>query len=199
MIEFIVGPMFSEKSTELVSRLNRREIAGDKSVIIRPSIDNRGSLTHSNLSHRLNEVFVNTDTFKVEKVNFNNKREGEEIKEGDYIFSDNYYDCFGFDEIQFFSSAVVEKINFLADNKRTVVVSGLNGTAERETWETVSELFPFVDKITYKTGICSMCGSENGAFSFFKKHKTEKIVVGGTNDYTVLCRKCYKNMINGGF
>lgn len=42
-IELIIGPMFSGKSTELLRRLNRYEIAGKKCLKIKHSSDTRYS------------------------------------------------------------------------------------------------------------------------------------------------------------
>ena len=40
-IEVVCGPMFSGKTEELIRRLRRAEIAGQRSLLFKPRIDNR--------------------------------------------------------------------------------------------------------------------------------------------------------------
>lgn len=195
MVELITGPMFSEKTTELLSRLSRRQIAGNRVILLRPSIDNRESLTHSGIKSNIPELFIDTKDF-TSKRNY-----AFDFNSNDYIpleiksfFEEeiNNYDVIGIDELQFFDEGIVKVIDDLANKGKIFIVSGLNGTAERQVFPTVSSLLPLVDNIIHKTGVCLKCGSDYGAFSIFKAGpKTEAVVVGGKDDYSVLCRKCY--------
>ena len=45
-IEVITGSMFSGKSEELIRRLRRAEIAGQRVLIVKPKIDNRYDIAH---------------------------------------------------------------------------------------------------------------------------------------------------------
>ena len=47
MLQLILGPMFSSKTTELLRRIERAQIAGQKAVLLRPNRDTRKTLTHS--------------------------------------------------------------------------------------------------------------------------------------------------------
>ena len=44
-LEVICGPMFSGKSEEMIRRLRRAEIAGQRVVILKPQIDDRYDAT----------------------------------------------------------------------------------------------------------------------------------------------------------
>src|SRR5436305_13018018 len=45
-LEVVCGPMFSGKSEELIRRLRRAEIAGQRALIVKPLIDDRYDLGH---------------------------------------------------------------------------------------------------------------------------------------------------------
>src|SRR2546430_1557825 len=45
-LEVVCGPMFSGKSEELIRRLRRAEIAGQRALIVKPTIDNRYDVGH---------------------------------------------------------------------------------------------------------------------------------------------------------
>ena len=45
-LEVVCGPMFSGKSEELIRRLRRAEIAGQRALIVKPVIDNRYDVGH---------------------------------------------------------------------------------------------------------------------------------------------------------
>src|SRR5690554_7954903 len=49
MLTVIIGPMFSGKTTELLRRLERYDLAGKKVVLVRPQTDTRLFLSHSRL------------------------------------------------------------------------------------------------------------------------------------------------------
>src|SRR5437763_16182735 len=45
-LEVVCGPMFSGKSEELIRRLRRAEIAGQRALIVKPLIDDRYDVAH---------------------------------------------------------------------------------------------------------------------------------------------------------
>ena len=59
-IEVVCGPMFSGKSEELIRRMRRAEIAGQRVLIAKPQIDDRYDISHvvSHSGHRLRAVGV---------------------------------------------------------------------------------------------------------------------------------------------
>ena len=89
-IEVVVGSMFSGKSEELIRRMRRAEIAGQRVLIAKPQIDDRYDISHvvSHSGHRLRAVGVG------EAANILSVVEGCQVV--------------GIDEAQFFDAAVVE-------------------------------------------------------------------------------------------
>lgn len=164
------------KTTELIRQLTRAKIAGKKVVLLRPSRDNRPNLTHSQLTHDIEEVFVSS----VDDIDW---RE---------------YDVIGVDEGQFFNNNFPERIDHVANTGRKVVISALNGTSERKPFETIQKLIPLVDDITYEPAVCTDCGSEHASYSYYKLgSKTENVKIGGGEAYTALCRNCYMEKMGG--
>ena len=59
-LEVVCGPMFSGKSEELIRRLRRAEIAGQRALIVKPRLDNRYDIGHvvSHAGARMRAVAV---------------------------------------------------------------------------------------------------------------------------------------------
>lgn len=170
MLQLILGSMFSGKTTELIRRLTRAQIAGKKVVLLRPERDNRANLTHNQVNHEIEEKFVSS----IKDINW---------KE---------YEVIGIDEGQFFNDDFVRRVDHVANTGRKVIISALNGTSEREPFETIQQLLPLADDITFEHAVCTDCGSEVASYSFYKLgSKTEAVIVGGKEAYTALCRNCY--------
>lgn len=175
MIELIMGPMFSGKTSELLRRLTRYKIAGKNTVLLRPNKDTRGFLTHDNKKNAFKEIFL------------------DNISD----FNDLYnYDVIGIDEGQFFSDLKV--IDKWADIGVTVIVAALNGTSERGPFQSIQDIIPLADFIDKISAVCTNCG-EDAQFSFYKVGKKENEIEIGEDEYTSLCRKCWnlKNNMKG--
>jgi thymidine kinase len=162
--------MFSGKTSELLTKLERASIAKKRVVLLRPATDNRGFLSHS--GKKLNG-------FKEEFVK-------------DLLDFDTFsYDVVGVDEGQFHKHL---KDFCVQESKKgkDIYISALHATSESEMFEQIIETLPYCDIIVKLNAICTKCGSELGNYTFFKGgKKTEKVVVGGADAYTALCEQCY--------
>jgi thymidine kinase len=175
MLSLIIGPMFSGKTTELVRRLNRYQIAGKKVILFRPTTDTRDHLTHDRLSHDIQEVFT-----------------------GRLYYTDwQKYDVIGIDEGQFFTM-LKDDADYFADQGKTVIISALNGTSEKKQFDQVQGLIPFAEEIVKLNAVCMDCGSDYGTFTYYKAgNKTKDVQVGDEHEYMALCRKCYQGRVHG--
>ena len=110
-LEVVCGPMFSGKSEEMIRRLRRAEIAGQRVVIFKPRIDDRYDATDvvSHAGARMRAVAV------------------ESVPE--LVARSAGHDVVGIDEVQFFEREVVERRSSLADGGVRVVVAGLARTS----------------------------------------------------------------------
>src|SRR6201997_4857398 len=103
-LEVVCGPMFSGKSEELIRRLRRAEIAGQKALIVKPRIDDRYDIGH----------VVSHAGAKMRAVAVSRPEEIVGIADG--------YDAVGIDEVQFFSREIVAVIERLVGRGTRVVV-----------------------------------------------------------------------------
>ncbi len=177
MITLICGSMMAGKSSEMIRLLVRAKIAGKKTILIRPSMDDRGFLTHDKKTIDIKEISTDRLDYQLVKD----------------------YDVIGIDEAQFMPDNLLSYVNKIADSGKEVIICGLNGTSERKEFSNISSLIPYAEVIIKLNAICTECGSEYGAFSYFKDgNKSDDIKVGGSNEYTALCRKCYNSKGKSG-
>ena len=191
-LEIIIGTMFSGKSTELIRRVNRYEIAGYQVQLFKPGIDNRYSLNHVTSHDGLKrEVCYIQDFSEIE----------DNIKKDTQVI--------GIDEVQFLSDGVIEFCDFYANQGGIVVVGGLLKDYRDQPFRfknserTMLDLLSLADHITSLKAICTyknnshICGEEASRVQRFVDGKvddpnapTER--VGGSEAYQPRCRQHFQ-------
>lgn len=171
-LELILGPMFSGKTTELIRRVERHQIAKRKCVIVKHSIDTRYSsdrvVTHSG-QEKLS-TFVQSTL-------------------GSILHCLAAYDVIAIDEGQFFPD-VVEACEFMANSGKTVIVAALDGTFHRKPFGRVLELVPMAESVVKLNSVCMQCFG-NAAFTKRLGAEQEDVDIGGADKYSAVCRACY--------
>jgi len=144
-IEVISGSMFSGKTEELLRRLRRSEIAGQSVAVYKPAVDDRygGETTIGSHNGRQWEATV-----------VDNEGGGPLAILDDEPFPE----VVAIDEANFFSDALVEVCNALADNGTRVIVSGTDQTFRGEPFEPLPELMATAEYVDKLQAICSQCG-----------------------------------------
>ena len=107
-IEVICGSMFSGKTEELIRRLNRAVIAGQKVEIFKPAIEKR--------YHDKNVVSHNDRSIRSTPVQFAD----------DVILLAGESQVVGIDEAQFFDDEIVNVSVALANKGKRVILAGLD-------------------------------------------------------------------------
>ena len=178
-LEVVCGPMFSGKSEELIRRLRRAEIAGQRVLIVKPRIDDRYDVAHvvSHAGARMRAVAVDGahDTLR--------RAEG--------------YDVVGVDEAQFFEPGIVDAVQELVLAGRRVVAAGLDRDFRGEPFGPMPLLLclaEFVDKLQ---AVCHRCGGP--------ATRTQRLVdgepapfdgatiqIGALDSYEARCGACYQ-------
>lgn len=176
-IEVICGAMFSGKTEELIRRLNRARIARQQVEIFKPSIDKR--------YHEMNVVSHDSTMIRSTPVHFAN----------DILLLTGNCDVVGIDEAQFFDRNLKEVVNTLANNGKRVIVAGLDMDYKGNPFGVMPELMAIAEFVTKVHPICIKCGSL-AVYSHRKSLDTGTIVVGETEKYEPLCRKCYAQAYN---
>jgi thymidine kinase len=176
-VEVIAGSMFSGKTEELIRRLTRAEIARQKVVVFKPSIDNRYSEHH----------IVSHDVSKMSCVTIDN---AEEIipQIGDAT-------VIGIDEAQFFDEKILEVVTELADMGKRVILSGCEMYSSGEPFGQMGALMCIAEEVDKLQAVCMVCGEE--AYISYRKEQAQNgnILIGYSDIYEARCRKCAR--LNG--
>ena len=83
-----------------------------------------------------------------------------------------------------------EICNELANAGKRVVIAGLEKDYQSEGFGSMSELLIDAEYITKVNAICMNCG-DPANFSHRISSEKKQIVVGETDKYEALCRRCY--------
>ena len=178
-LEVVCGPMFSGKSEELIRRLRRAEIAGQRVLIVKPgSTTASTSRTSSAMPARRCARSPSTAS-------------EETLRRADG------YDVVGVDEAQFFEPAIVDAAQELVARGKRVVAAGLDRDFRCEPFGPMPLLLclaEFVDKLQ---AVCHQCG---GAAT-----RTQRLVdgepapfdgatiqIGALDSYEARCSACYR-------
>lgn len=184
-ITVITGPMFSEKSGELIRRLLKLEKYGRKRVkAYKPAKDNR--FAEDKIVSRIGYEFPATNL--PEEL-------PEEIVE-QIIEDAKSYDVIGFDEVQFFKKNIMKLVEELAAQGKEVFVDGLNMDYRGKEFGYIGGLMAMAEEIEKLFSFCAVCGSPKGTHTQRivngKPAKSGPIVViGDKEDYEPRCRKCF--------
>lgn len=171
-IEVICGSMFSGKTEELIRRLKRAKIANLKTVIFKPSVDNRYDESKVT-SHDANTIH-STPVADVSMIL-------ELAKDVDVV---------GIDEAQFFNEEIVQVCETLALKGIRVIVAGLDMDFQGKPFGPVPQLLAVADYITKLHAICVKCGGI-ASMSYRTTNDEAQVVLGEKDKYEPRCRKCY--------
>ncbi len=171
-IEVIAGSMFSGKTEELIRRLKRSQIAGQKVEIFKPVTDRRYD----------KKDVVSHDENAIPSV---------PIREARHILrAAEEVDVVGIDEAQFFDDPLPELCNELANQGLRVIVAGLDMDHEGKPFGPMPQLMAVAEFVTKVHAICMRTG-ELAQFSYRKTGSREQIELGGREQYEPLSRKAY--------
>ncbi|KAL0483902.1 thymidine kinase [Acrasis kona] len=170
-IQLIMGPMFAGKSTELLRRVKRYQIAKKKCLLIKYVRDDRFS--KDSIATHDNQKVVAIPTDILSKI-------------GSTIYD---YDVIAVDEGQFFPD-LVEFCEKAANLGKIVIVSALDGTFQRKPFPVVIDLIPLCESVVKLNAVCMIC-QHDAAFSKRITNDTATEVIGGSDMYVAVCRRCY--------
>ena len=171
-IEVICGSMFSGKTEELIRRLNRARIAKQKVEVFKPAMETRYD----------EEDVVSHDANKSPSIPVQNASQ--------ILFYAEDFEVVGIDEAQFFGNELVAVCNELAENGKRVVVSGLDMDYLGKPFGPIPQLLSIAEYVTKVHAICMRCGSL-ASYSHRTVHNDKLVVLGETEAYEPLCRKCF--------
>ena len=175
-IELVIGCMFSGKSTELIRKIRKYKVLKKNILVINHSLDNRYG-KHDIVTHdREEQKCISTN-------NLLNLLETTLYKESSIIF---------IEEAQFFKD-LYAFATFAADNdKKTLIIVGLDGDFKRKQFGDILKLIPHAESVTKLHALCLKCN--DGTKAYFTKRiniNKNQTYVGTSDDYISVCRFHY--------
>ena len=184
-VEVICGPMFSGKSEEMIRRLRRAEIAGQRVVILKPRIDDRYDATDvvSHAGARMRAVPIASAVEVAERA------QGFEVV--------------GIDEVQFLDETIVDHTLALADGGVRVVVAGLDQDFRRLPFGPMPELLSHAEFVDKLQAVCHRCGGPATTTQRLVDGKPapysgDTVIVGAAEQYEARCRDCHEAGVDAG-
>lgn len=172
-LDVVIGPMFSGKSSYVLSVVSRYSVLGVPVLVITHESDTRYAanqvVTHDGRSapcvHAKDLDTVDISPYKVIIV----------------------------DEAQFFSH-LVPFVEWAVDTHgKHLFLVGLDGDSNRRKFGEILDCIPLADRVLRLTAFCRSCADGTpGLFSYRRQGPTDRqVLVGGLSMYETLCRACY--------
>lgn len=173
-LELILGPMYSGKTSRLISLYNQYKFCNISTLVINHSLDRRYDELMLSSHDKIKIECIQTSTL-MEQIEAAKKVDVVLINEGQF-FRDLY---------EFVTTLLGNR-----DHPIKIYIASLDGDFERKKIGQTLDLIPYADKIQKLTALCSICRNSVAIFSKRITTETEQIVVGSSN-YLPTCRKCY--------
>lgn len=185
--EFYLGPMFSEKTSAIVRKIQRARIGGLDCVLIKNSRDNRygeGPVlrTHGQEAYATTPA---TDDLGAQRV-------VEATNLLDVELRENEHDV-GIDEGQFYPD-LRDAVDKWTREGRRVYVAALDGNYLRKSFKPVTEALPLATRIKKLVAICMFCQQNppaEAAYTVRTTSQEEEVVIGAKETYRSACLDCY--------
>ena len=171
-MEVICGSMFSGKTEELIRRLRRAEMAGQKVEIFKPKIDTR------------------YDEEEVVSHNHNKIRSTPVESSNEILLLGSTCDVVGIDEAQFFDDGIVEIANQLANNGIRVVIAGLDMDFLGRPFGPMPFLMATAEYVTKVHAICKTTGNLAN-YSMRTSSSKDLVQLGETDSYEAVSRRIF--------
>jgi thymidine kinase len=173
-IEVVCGPMFSGKTSELIRRVERAQIAKQRVQIFKPSIDIR---------YNKEDVVSHTSrTVKAEPVE-NAVDILIRLKDSTRVVA--------IDEVQFFDEAITTVVVKLAARGYRVICAGLDLDYRAQPFGPMPSLLAVADEVMKIHAICTICGASASRTQRLIKSKSQ-VLLGETDAYEARCRAHYQ-------
>lgn len=164
--------MFSGKTEELIRRLKRVELAGQRAEIFKPAIDTR--LDTSDI--------VSHDASRIRSTPVENHY--------NILLLTSEVDVVGIDEAQFFDDGIAEVLEELLLQGLRVIVAGLDMDYKGKPFGPMPALMARAEYVTKLHAICANCG-EMANFSYRKPLIEDRVLLGEKDVYEPRCRACF--------
>ncbi|AKI97122.1 thymidine kinase [Kosmotoga pacifica] len=177
----IVGPMYSGKTSELLSLIEIYTLGKKNYLVFKPAIDVRYSeehiVSHTGLKAPAIRVSDSIELFEIFKE-----------KQGSL-------DAVFIDEIHFFEADIIQVIEKIIYSGVNVFCVGLDMSYKHRPFITTAQIMGIADEVIKKKAVCHICGEYKAVVSYRKVEETDsEIDVGGMEKYIAVCRDCYSKL-----
>ena len=171
--------MFSGKTEELIRRLKRAKIAGQRVEIFKPKTDTRYDAQNV-VSHDANTILATPIEHSSKLLT---------LTDGVSVV--------GIDEAQFFDEQLPEVCQQLATRGTRVIIAGLDMDFRGKPFGPIPHLLAVGEYITKVHAICQHCGNL-ATHSYRLSEEESTVVLGEKERYEARCRTCYHmgNILN---
>ena len=176
--------MYSEKTTEMGSRVRRATFANQPAVIIKWAGDTRyeaGAVVASHADFRQTSTAA-SDACAAIRVVTTNALADVSIHDDEKVI--------GIDEGQFYPDLIAQ-CELWAGKGCRVIVAALDGDFARRPFGQVCNLVPLCESVEKRRGVCMSCRTRDSAFTQRLGASVDIIQVGARESYRSVCRKCY--------
>jgi len=184
-LEVIAGSMFAGKSEEVIRLIKRAQIARQRVLVFKPTID--GRYDHARvMSH--NGVGIQALTVAPDRPRDILARVAAEEAPVHVV---------AIDEAQFFALDIVEVVQDLVRRGLRVIVAGLDTDFAGRPFGAMPQLLSLADEVMKLKAVCMRCGQParhtqrliNGQPAPLD---SPLILIGGSEAYEARCRKCWQ-------
>lgn len=174
----ITGPMYSGKTTELLSYIEIYKLGKKKIKVFKPELDTRygKSVISTHAGDGVDAKPIN----KAEEI----EKEIENDTQAVFV-----------DEIQFLEENLVNVVRKLIDKGIDVFCAGLDLSYKQNPFLTTAKLMAIADTVIKKKAVCHVCGEYNATLSYKIAGEDSEIDVGGMEKYIAVCRDCYNKLL----
>ncbi len=178
MLTVINGPMFSGKTSRLISICSANVIAGNSVTVFKPAKDDRYDINNI-VSHSLEKFAAFPIKEPKDVYQILERRDGSDVV------------CF--DEAQFFDNSIVDVVLSLYNfTTKEIVCAGLSQDSDGKPFGAMPNLMAIADNIINLRAVCSRCrGVDKATRTFRKIQNNEQVLVGGIDKYEANCFSCW--------
>ncbi len=182
-LEVLCGSMFAGKSEELIRRAKRAMIAKQRVLVVKPSIDIRYS----------QQQIVSHDGTGIQAIPIDPDKPQDIL----ILAEQRGVNVVAIDEVQFFSSEILDIIQTLIKRNNRVIAAGLDLDFAGRPFNNVPTLLALADEVVKLKAICVVCGKPAYHTQRLIDGKPASrtsplILIGGTEAYEARCRDCYE-------
>lgn len=173
-ITLIKGTMFSGKTSELLSRVKKKQITNGNYILVKYALDTR----YSNSGVASHSLQIDTNCISVLKCC--------EIEEKLNIWK---LDSIFIDEGQFFPDLYDFCCKWMLRGKH-ITIAALEFYADQTPWPQIVKLAPLCEKVELNA-ICMICHGVATTCEKITYDLTNEVDIGGTDKYRAVCGACY--------